>query len=414
MSVYHCPLCPLIFQFRSEVDWHLREEHRSSSDEESSLRAELAAASGPLDRDRLQDLRSSSDHPSVSLLLATTPASSMSVLDVARLRQLADRARRRLPAEPDHGSAVPVVEHRLSRAVAAAEGSPTDRGLAVLVNARHISIVTLPFEPRDRAVVDRAFATRDLEYTLQRYPLYRLVLLGHSPRILEGQGRDLTDADPSRSAGKASRPGLTGHRADPKRPNPNHIDHLLDQHIQASGWRPLLVVGDRRHLSAFRAHSRHALSIMAEVQRPRTRRLPLDLLAAQGLTRWHRDQQDRVVADLHCAEASEHVAWGLLAAWRAVSHGNARRLWVEHDFAQPGRVVAGRVGVELTSDPAEPGVVDDLVDALISKAHRRDARVDLVDRGALDRHEPIAAELTGADRPALAGDPGAYAAWGAA
>ena len=37
MSVYHCPLCPLIFQFRSEVEWHLREEHRSSSDEESDL-----------------------------------------------------------------------------------------------------------------------------------------------------------------------------------------------------------------------------------------------------------------------------------------------------------------------------------------------------------------------------------------
>ena len=47
MSVYHCPLCPLIFQFRSEVEWHLREGHRSSSDEESDLRAELAAASGP-------------------------------------------------------------------------------------------------------------------------------------------------------------------------------------------------------------------------------------------------------------------------------------------------------------------------------------------------------------------------------
>ena len=67
-----------------------------------------------------------------------------------------------------------------------------------------------------------------------------------------------------------------------------------------------------------------------------------------------------------------------------------------------------------TSDPAEPGVVDDLVDALISKAHRRDTRVDLVDTGALDRQEPIAAELTGADRPAPAGDPGEYAVCGVA
>src|SRR5213076_2501989 len=40
VSVYHCPLCPLIFQYRTEVEWHLREEHRSGSDEEADLRAE--------------------------------------------------------------------------------------------------------------------------------------------------------------------------------------------------------------------------------------------------------------------------------------------------------------------------------------------------------------------------------------
>ena len=55
--------------------------------------------------------------------------------------------------------------------MAAAEGSATDHGLAVLVSPDRLAIVTLPFEPRDRAVVDRAFTTRDLEYALRRYPL---------------------------------------------------------------------------------------------------------------------------------------------------------------------------------------------------------------------------------------------------
>ena len=144
MSVYHCPLCPLIFQYRTEVEWHLREEHRSRTDEEADLRAELAAAAGGLDWDRLQALRSSTAGPSVTLLLATTPASSMTVLDIARLRQLADRARRRLPAEPDRGTTAPTVAHRVAKAVAAAEGSATDHGLAVMVNPNQLAIVTLP------------------------------------------------------------------------------------------------------------------------------------------------------------------------------------------------------------------------------------------------------------------------------
>jgi hypothetical protein len=391
VSVYHCPLCPLIFQYRTEVEWHLREEHRSGSDEETDLRAELRAAAGPLGWDKLQELRSAVDHPSVSLLVATTPASSMSVLDVARLRQLADRARRRLPAEPGHGTAVPVIEHRLSRAVASAEGSSTDRGLVVLVNQRHIAIVPLPFEPRDRAVVDRTFATRDLEYTLQRYPLFRVLVLGNSPRILEGRGRDLAEVGG----------GGLETRGDPA---PHSIDELLDEHIHISGKRPLVVIGDRRRLSAFRDKSRHADSITAEVHKPRTRIIPFDQLAQQALAQWRRDQQDRVVAELQCAEAVDHVTWGLVGAWRAVAAGRAERIWVEHDFAHPGRIVPGADGIQLTSDPAEPGAIDDLVDTLISKAHSRSARVDLLDRGALCRQEPIAVKIAGPDRQAPASD----------
>jgi hypothetical protein len=369
----------LIFPYRTEVESHLRDDHPCGGAQETDLRTELQAAASPLDGKRLQELRSSGGQPAVSLFLATTPASSMSVLDVARLRQLADRARRRLPAEPDHVPAGPVVEHRLSRAVAAAEGSPTDRGLAVLVNPHHLAIVALPFEPRDRAVVDRAFATRDLEYTLQRYPRLRVLVLGHSPRIFEGRARDLAEVDPLWSARSA--------------PGPQDLDWVLDQQVRVSGRRPLIVIGDRRRLNAFRAHSRHARNISAEVHRPRTRLIPLDQLVQEGLARWRRDQQARVVAELLHADAVDHVAWGLLATWRAVARGTAHRVWVEHDFAHPGRIVPGTDGVQLTSDPAEPGVVDDLVDALISEAQWHGARVDLLDKGALGRAEPIAAKL---------------------
>jgi hypothetical protein len=240
-------------------------------------------------------------------------------------------------------------------------------------------------------VVDRAFATRDLEYTLQRYPVFRVLVLGHSTRILEGRGRDLAEV---------------GARALETRsdPEPHALDELLDEHIHISGKRPLVVIGDRRRLAAFRDQSRHAHSITAEVHRPRTRMIPFDQLAQQALARWRRDQQDRVVAELVLADAGDQVTWGLLAAWRAVAAGSAERIWVEHDFAHPGRVVPGTDGIQLTSDPAEPGTIDDLVDTLIGKAHSRGARVDLLDKGALGHHEPIAVKISGPDRQAPASD----------
>ncbi len=388
MSVYHCPLCPLIFEYRTEVEWHLREEHRSRADEESDLRAELGSAAVRLDWDRLQELRASSHTPSVSLLLGTTPASSMTVLDVARLRQLADRARRRLNSEPERGGAAPVVEHRLSRAVAAAEGSATQRGMAVLVNEHELGIITLPFEPRDRAAVDRAFATRDLEYALRRYPKYRVLVLGPHPRVMEGRGRDLVDV-PADAARTRRRSGLFARAGSDQ----EAADLLLDQGVRTSGLLPLIVVGDRRRLAFFRERSRHADSVTAEALQPKARVTTVDALAEQAFTRWHREQQGRAVGDLAEADALDRITWGLVPVWRAVATGTAERIWVEHDFASPGRTWPGADGIETVTDSAEPGVIDDLVDTLIARASGQGISVVLLDPGTLGREEPIAAHV---------------------
>ncbi len=388
MAVYHCPVCPLIFEFRTEVEWHLREQHRSRADEEADLRAEINAAVRQLDWLTLRALRSAAPGPAVSLLLATGPAPAMSVLDVARLRQLADRARRRLPAEPDHGPALPVLDHRLARAVAAAEGRPSGRGLALFVSRHDLAIITLPFGPRDRAVVDRTFATRDLEYALRRYPAYRVIVLGRHPRILEGRGREMSEVDlvprqPYRAALGSTRPRTTGLEA----------DTLLDDCVEGRGDLPLVVIGGRRRLAAFRRSSRHASRVVAEMRRDWTRTATVDGLAQQALAAWHVSRQDGSLADLHRAGTAEEVAWGLNATWRAVEAKGAERIWVEHDFARPGRVTTGGDGLQAATDPDEPGAVDDVVDALLTKAGLLGIAVDLLDTGALGRPEPIAAQL---------------------
>jgi hypothetical protein len=392
MSVYHCPLCPLIFNYRTEVEWHLREEHRSRSDEEADLRAELSSATEPLDWGRLRELRSSKGSPSVSLLISTAPAAAMTVLDIARLRQLADRARRRLPAEPGRDTPTSVVEHRLSHAVALAETLPTDRGVAVLVNPHHIAIHTLPFAPRDRHVVDAGFATRDLEYALRRHPRYRVLVLGHHPRILEGHGSQLASADDQPNT---ARPSTVDRSAAGPVSGCScaELDALLDRRVEQAGPLPLVIVGERRHLEDFPRHSRHAGQVIAQVVRPPLRRASPADLAVQAVERWLAEQQQQSVAELHDAARADRVVWGVEAAWGALHSRGADRLWAEHDFAVPGRTVPGVYGVETTTDPAEPGVTDDLVDALITQADRLGVPVTLLDRGVLAHPEPVAASI---------------------
>lgn len=387
MPVYHCPLCPLIFQYRSEVEWHLREEHRSRADEAADLRAELAAAARPLDHQLLTRLRSSQTGPSVTLLLETSPAATMTVLDVARLRQLAERARRRLAAEPHRETAVTVVEDRLAKAVSAAESQATDRGLAVMVNGDQLAVVTLPFAPRDRHVVDRGFATRDLDYALRRHPRYRLLVLGRHPRILEGHAQQLSEPVNLTTAGRSR--SISG--VDPAaHPDP---DTLLLEQIGTTGPLPLVVAGDRRDLDRFHRHSRYSGDVVAEIHRSRFQRARLTDLVAETLDRAHHEQQSRAVAELLHADVQSQIAWGIQAAWTAVHDRTADRLWVEHDYAVPGRVTTDVRGIETISDPAEPGAIDDLVDALLATAAQMGIETHLLEKHTLGRPEPVAVHI---------------------
>jgi hypothetical protein len=383
MPAYRCPQCPLIFESRTEVEQHAQHEHRSRVSKQADLHGELASATQPLTSERLAQLRSSKASPSVTLLIATAPAATMTVFDIARLRQIAERARRRLSAEPDSNAAAAVVEKQLSKALSSAETVATDRGMAVLVNEHHSAIITLPFSPRDRHVVDRDFATRDLEYTLYRYPCYRVLVLGHRPRILEGRAHELSEATVTTE--EIQQVGSSRHN-----PSDADPDVLLTQRINAAGILPLVITGDHRHVDRFYHVSRYAGDIVAEVLRPKFRKGSVADLVEGELARLHSERQARSIAVLRQAEMQSQVAWGIRAAWKAVSTGNADRLWVEHDYAVPGRIVPGAQEIETTIDPAEPGVVDDLLDALLAKAASLAIPSELFDHDALNHPEPVA------------------------
>ena len=386
MSVYHCPLCPLIFQYRTEADWHLREEHRSRTTEAADLRAELAAATRPLDWKRLAELRVRRPGPAITLLLRTAPAATMSVLDIARLRQLAERARRALTAQPHRDTVVSVVADRLFKAVSAAETQPTDRGVAVLVDKDDMAIVHLPFAPRDREVVGCRFATRDLDYALRRYPSYRVIVLGRNPRILEGHVRDLSEAGvPARLGGPRSVPPAGAAPA-------LSSDELLEERIEAAGGLPLVVVGDRKSIERFSRESAHAGEVVAEIARSRFHRDNLANHITEHLDRLYYESQSRAVAELVQAERRSSIVWGIEAAWESVSSGTADRMWVEHDYA------VGPRAAETKGAPTEGGSPwsaesDDLVEALLVKAARRGIETHLLAPRTLGRADPVAVKV---------------------
>ena len=190
MTTWHCPVCGLDFAFHSELDWHIREAHLPEADSGSGR---PAGETGCARLGRAAAVAVGRRGPSVSLLLWTTPAAVMTAADAADLHQLAASAVERTGRRDLRGEARRHIEARLAEAVRAAENSPTDHGLAVFVSPTETAVVPLPFSPRERAVVNHTFATRDLLDALQTFPMYRaLVLRGPGFRLLEGRGERLS------------------------------------------------------------------------------------------------------------------------------------------------------------------------------------------------------------------------------
>lgn len=264
MTTWHCPVCGLDFSFHSELDWHIREAH---------CLKRTAGLAGQLEREavlswaKMRQLASADEHPSVSLLLSTTPAAVMNPADVAELHHLASTASRSFAAELT-GQAQKRMELRLEEAVRAAESGPTDHGLAVFVGATETAVVPLPFSPRKRAVVNHIFASRELLEDLQEFPMFRaLVLRGPGFWLLEGQGELLSEVldwqVPNPSLRRARHSAwTTGQR---RRAAFAAADRAIGERVAIVGRLPLVVIGRKGLLTRFLRHSPHAASVVGEV-----------------------------------------------------------------------------------------------------------------------------------------------------
>lgn len=412
MSVLHCPLCPLVFEFRTEVEYHLRNDHRSRRDEEADLRKELQAAQSDLTWSRLRALQSAVSDPSVSLLCDTTPALVMTSVDAARLRYLAHKACQRLNLEV-RGNDLAQLEHRLARAVAAAEGGPTDAGIAVFVSARTLAIVRLPLEPKQRVVIDPTFATRDLLDALQSHPRYRVAVLGGArPRLFEGRGHSAADVSDLTATGTFTAPERGIGRADAGRVEQWSLRHhrlqaivrmtddALDARIATAGDLPLILVGGPRLVAMFRRHSRHHRDVIGHVRRILTRSSAGDLkeIVAPTVEAWHRQLAHAQAARLEQADSQRQLAWGLETALPAVLAGQVEHLWVERSYMVPARTL-GDGTVDIVDNPEIPGVIDDIVDDLIEIAASNGTPTDVVHIDAPDHADSgVAVQLRGGAR----------------
>ncbi len=377
--VWHCPVCGLNFNFYSELDWHIREAH---------CLKRTAGLAGQPEREAvlswalLRELQASQE-ASVSLLLWTTPAPVMMASDAANLDQLKEVASTHLARE-QRGAALVHLQTRLDEAVRSAKVSPTDHGLAVFVSASQTALVPLPFSPQERAVVSHAFATRDLLDALQRFPMYRALLLrGPDFALLEGRGEHLSNVldwqVPNPSLRKPRQSAWTTRQR--RRAAFAAAERAIGERVAVLGRLPLVVMGCQRLIEEFSRCSSHAASIVGKVPTWSSMhsRASAARLAAPVVAAWREQHTSQYLRALAEADGQGQVVWGLGPVWGAVVSREVARLWVERDYRVPGHVTEQGRTLVPTQDTEEQATVADLVDVVIERAALGGAHVEMLE-----------------------------------
>ena len=320
----------------------------------------------------------------------------MTAHDANDLHQLANSAVEQVSGET-RGDARRHIEGRLAEAVRAAENSPTDHGLAVFVSQTDTAVVPLPFSPRERAVVNHAFVTRDLLDALQTFPMYRHGLRGPGFRLLEGRGERLSEVQdwqvPNPSLSRAGGSAWTTRQR--RRAALDEADRAIGGRVAVIGRLPLVVVGRKRLLTEFRKRSPHAASVVGEVNAwgSMQSRASVGRLAAPLIRAYREQHTQRYLDALAEADRKGDVVWGLEKVWDAVVAGQVERLWVERDYWSPGKLVDHGTRLVLSDARDGHGVLPDIVDRVIERAALAGAHVEMVDRLSEVEGHRIAVQL---------------------
>jgi hypothetical protein len=356
-------------------------------------------------RSELKRLQSHRDYPSISLLAPTHRTSPANKRDRIVVKNLATKGLDRLYGEFTKRE-VSALTQNLNKLVARVDWKHALDGLALFASRDEATAVYLPFKVKPRVLVDASFATRDLVFTLNRAPRYRVLVLTEKPtRLFEATTSVLTEhtAKPfpmvHTGPGGASRlPAGQGINRSAVRDESHRqffrrVDDALAA-LQKEDRLPLVVVGVDRYLAFYQEITKDAGAIVGLVAGSHDKPSPSRLgklvwpVFKGGMTL----ARTKALVRLGQAVSINRHASGIHQVWRAAFDKRIQTLLVETDFHYPADLSPDGNRL-VTYTGVGPRSLDDAVDEVIERVLTDGGEVFFYDAGVLDVHQGIAAVL---------------------
>jgi hypothetical protein len=166
----------------------------------------------------------------------------------------------------------------------------------------------------------------------------------------------------------------------------NSVDHVLDSYFGQE--LPLIVMGSKENLSAFRSLTKHSKQIVSYVPGNYENGEPAKLaeMALTQLQAYHSYQAAEALKNLETQISYGLAVSGLQAIWRVANVGNVLTLLVEKNFrkgayrSQDGTYLSESRNID--SDIRLIDVIDDIIEKVLDKG----GNIQFVEDGSLDQY----------------------------
>lgn len=345
-------------------------------------------------------------YPCLTIILPTHRTSPDNRQDPLRLKNLIGEATNRLLSEFSKREAEALLK-RLEDLTSGIDFARTLDGLALFVNQDFARASILPFTVKERVVVDKTFATRDLVYALNHSVRYWVLALSEKPtRLFEGTNDTLEEIQEKGfpmvhegPGGEAPLPGGFGVQKSAYRDEYfekflRKVDAAL-KNVLAEDNLPVILVGVDRHLAFFNELTAHGNSVIGSVTGSHDKTSPHELgkLVAPLLKTYLDDKRKDALAQLDKATSEKKLASTIGGVWVLAHEGRGDLLLVEDDFHYPARLDESGKNIIPTEDTTAPDVIDDAVDEIIEEVLNKKGKVVFLQNGQLSDHGRIALVL---------------------
>lgn len=345
----------------------------------------------------------------ISILLPTHRTFPDNKQDAITLKNLVKEAEDRLNNQLDKREVEGIID-AINKKIETLDHNYNLDSLGIFASRHSVTVMRFPFTAEARVIIDDTFAVRDLVREINDAVHYHVLVISRtSARLIEAfNDRPIHEFDSQTVLRTGSfpmeSPFLFAAKGLDRAQIPNEASNLKEffnradkslQEIQNNPENerlPVIVVGDARNVAFFKEVCDQPTDIVGAITSVPDLKVPAERIIPEVqaiLVEYRLNRTKTALQHLAQARNAHQLLTDFSTIFRAVTEGNAARLFVRQGYIQPGIIDFDQKIVTVHDDATALDVTDDVVDTFIELVMQQGGEICFLSAEQLGEEKPL-------------------------